>query len=509
MNTKIFIAVCLCVLTKANAQEPPDALRYSFITQSGSARNQAIGGAGASLGGEFSTLFMNPAGLGFYKTNEFVFSGAYHMQKFKSTYKGELSSLSKNNFNVPASGILFSIPNYGNAGLRNFTIAIGMNRAADFSSNLYYKGLNNKSSYSEKYLEELKYNNVTDPDSAALKLPFGASLAFNTFLIDTTTVNGALYKTLANPATGLIQENTIHSSGGITDLALGGAVNLKEKLFFGATVTVPVLNYERDSHFKESDATSTTTNNFNFFDVYETLNTKGFGVNGKIGLIYKPVEYVRLGLALHSPTFYELTDTYTTEVITDLEGYGGAGIKKQVSGDFTNNQPGQLKYNLVTPSKVIASASYVFREVENVKMQKAFITADLEYVNYKATNFKVIDKQDIDTKNYFTDLNSVIDQQYKGTFDFRLGGELKFNTFMVRLGGAWYGNPYRYEKASRIKLGGGLGYRDKGMFVDLSYVYGINKDVNYPYRLQDKSNEAAFIKNTGGNIIATIGFKFY
>src|SRR6266487_2894623 len=109
MNTKIFIAVCLCVLTKAYAQEPADALRYSFITQSGSARNQAIGGAGASLGGEFSTLFMNPAGLGFYKTNEFVFSGAYNLQKFKSTYKGELSSLSKNNFNAQASGILFSL----------------------------------------------------------------------------------------------------------------------------------------------------------------------------------------------------------------------------------------------------------------------------------------------------------------------------------------------------------------------------------------------------------------
>lgn len=510
MKTKIFIAICLCVLTKTYAQEPADALRYSFITPGGSARNQAIGGAGGSLGGEFSTLFINPAGLGFYKTDEFVLSGAYNMQKFKGTYKGDVSSLSKNNFNIPASGILFSVPNYSNASVKNFTIAFGVNRAADFNSNIYYKGLNNKSSYSEKYLEELIHNNVTDPNNAAQDFPFGASLAFNTFLIDTTNVNGAFgYKTLANPSTGVIQEHTIHSRGGITDFALGGAVNLKEKLFFGATITVPVLNYKRDSHFKESDATSNTTNNFNSFDVNETLDTKGAGINAKIGLIYKPVEYVRLGLAVHSPTYFELTDKYTTEVITDLEGYGGPGIKKQNSGDFNNNQPGQFKYNLVTPWRAIASASYVFREVENVKKQKAFITADLEYVNYKSSDFMVTNTEEFDSSNYFKNLNAVIDQQYKGAFNFRLGGELKFNTFMFRLGGAYYGNPYRYEKASRIKLGGGIGYRDKGIFVDLTYVYGINKDVNYPYRLQDKPNEAAFIKNTGGNVIATIGFKFY
>ncbi|MEP6617226.1 MAG: aromatic hydrocarbon degradation protein [Ginsengibacter sp.] len=510
MKTIFFIAVCVCLLHKTYAQEPSDALRYSFITQSGTARNQAIGGASGSLGGEFSTLFTNPAGLGFYKTNEFVFSSAYTLQKFKATYKGELATLSKNIGNIPATGALFSVPNYTNAAIKNFTIAIGMNRAADFNSNIYYKGKNTGSSYSEKYLEELIHNNVTDPNSAAKDFPFGTSLAFNTFLIDTTIANGSFgYKTAANSSTGLLQENTIHSSGGITDFAIGGAVNLREKLFFGATVTVPVLHYKRDSHFRETDASANTANNFNYFEVNETLDTKGVGINGKFGMIYKPVEYVRLGLAVHTPTLFDLTDKYSTEVITDLEGYGGPGIKKQSSEEFTNSQPGTLEYNLITPWRVIGSASYVFREVENVKKQKAFITADIEYINYKAANFKVVNKDDADTKNYFHDLNAVIDQQYKSAFNFRLGGELKFNTIMARLGGAYYGNPYANEKASRIKLAGGLGYRDKGIFVDVTYVYAINKDVHYPYRLQDKANEAAFLKNTGGNIVATVGFKFY
>ena len=509
MKTYFYIAISLFAITNTYAQEPVDALRYSWTTQSGTARNQAIGGASGSLGGEFSTLFVNPAGLGFYKTDEFVLTPGYNLYNNKSTYKGILSNTSHSKFNLSASGLLFSFDNNQTKNVRNFTVAVGVNRSADFNSNIFYKGTNNKSSYSEKYLEELIHNNVTDPNRAAQDYPYGSSLALNTYLIDTiSAANGSVagYRSLATVATGLNQENTIVSSGGITDIALGGAVNVRDKLFFGGTLTIPVLNYNRSSSFKESDATANASNNFNYSLANETLETKGVGINAKLGLIYKPVEYVRLGIAIHSPTFYKLTDKYTTEIITDLEGYGGAGIKKQSSLDFNNNLPGELKYNLSTPWRIIGSASYVFREVENVKRQKAFITADLEYVNYKSASFTATDNN-IDTKNYFIDLNNAIKEQYKGAFNLRVGGELKFNTIMFRLGGAYYGNPYKNEKADRVKLSGGLGYRDKGFFADLTYVYAMNKDVNYPYRLQDKPNDPASIKNNAGNIVATIGFK--
>src|SRR6476661_7527438 len=72
MKANYIMAIALLAVTHSYAQEPADALRYSWLTQNGTGRNQAIGGAGASLGGEFSSLFINPAGLGFYKTSEFV-----------------------------------------------------------------------------------------------------------------------------------------------------------------------------------------------------------------------------------------------------------------------------------------------------------------------------------------------------------------------------------------------------------------------------------------------------
>ncbi|MEP7165487.1 MAG: aromatic hydrocarbon degradation protein, partial [Ferruginibacter sp.] len=94
--------------------------------------------------------------------------------------------------------------------------------------------------------------------------------------------------------------------------------------------------------------------------------------------------------------------------------------------------------------------------------------------------------------------------------NFRIGGELKFNIIMARLGFAYYSNPYKEAalKSSQMLLSGGLGYRNKGFFVDLTYVQRVKKDVNFPYRLEDRANTFANVEQRQGNVVATIGFKF-
>ena len=81
---------------------------------------------------------------------------------------------------------------------------------------------------------------------------------------------------------------------------------------------------------------------------------------------------------------------------------------------------------------------------------------------------------------------------------------------MARLGFAYYTNPYADKalKANRMLLSGGLGYRHKGFFIDLTYVHSFNKDVDFAYRLADKNNTFATVKNQRGNIVASFGVKF-
>ena len=72
MKRILFSYRLYCISQYIFAQEPADALRYSWYTSSGTARQQAIGGAMGSLGGDISATFVNPAGIGFYKTGDFV-----------------------------------------------------------------------------------------------------------------------------------------------------------------------------------------------------------------------------------------------------------------------------------------------------------------------------------------------------------------------------------------------------------------------------------------------------
>jgi hypothetical protein len=511
MKATYLIVFFSLAVTCSYAQEPADALRSSYLTQpGGTARNQAIGGAGGSLGGEFTSLFSNPAGLGFYNTGDFVFTPQFSLKNSKSTYLNNPETAIKNSFSIGTTGFVIGSPSRRPGSVKNISIGFGINRVADFNNHIYYKGNNTNSSYSEKYLEELVDNNVTDPNDAANNYPYGSSLAFNTYLIDTSlNPDGSLrgYRTRANPSTGLTQENTINTTGGITDVAIGAGFNLKDQWYFGGTLSFPFLRYNRNASYKETDASGNPDNDFNYFEANETLDTKGIGVNGKFGVIYKPMENVRLGLAVHTPTFYQVTDEFTTEVITDLDGYGGTGVKHQSNTDFSNGQPLESKYNMTTPMRLILSGSYLFStNLANVQDQHGFITADVEYVNYKGMSFHDLNNN-ADAQDYYNSLNKLIDTLYKNAINARIGGEMKFNTFMVRLGGAYYGNPYQNETSNVVKVSGGVGYRNRGFFVDLTYVYSMAKDIHYPYLLEDKPNAPAFLKNNAGNIVATIGFK--
>ncbi len=503
-----FAACCI----QLNAQEPADALRYSWTNSSGTARQQAIGGAMTSLGGDLSATFVNPAGLGFYKTGDFVFTPGYNLNNTDATYFGRTEKDKRNSFSLGTSGfVMGSETNKRNKSGSAFAIAI--NRTANFSNKILYRGLNTKSSYSQKFLEEINTKNDKDANSVAGNYPFGTSLAFNTYWID--TINGGSsgnYQFQSRATIGnLLQENAITSSGGITELALAFAGNKKDKFYYGGTIGIPFLNYNRESSFTEADASTNSNNNFDFASITENLRTTGVGLNLKLGIIYKPKEYIRLGLAVHTPTFYSLTDRYNASVTTGTENY--KGLLSQTSGDFTSGQDAEFKYMHSTAYRIMASASYVLREIADVRKQKGFLTADIEYINYKASSYKTDPDGDNsqETKDYLKTLNGAIDNAYKSAFNFKVGGELKFTTIMARLGAAYYGNPYKNlghgEKGSQFKLSGGLGYRNKGVFIDLTYVHTMGKDVHYGYRLQNAAFAGASLKQTGGNILATIGFK--
>jgi hypothetical protein len=503
--------ICLLSSFTAAAQNPDDALRTAWFTQNGTARNMATGGVMGSLGGDITANHVNPAGLGLFKTNEFVLSPGFSLNKNKFNYRGTDTTSNKNNFNYGASGIILS--SSSNRKDRKWTssaFSLSVNQLANYNNHIQFKGFNNFSSFSEQYLEELTRDRA-DTNAALSNYIFGSSLAFRTYLIDTLSGAGgsvAGYQSLVPISSGVNQSYDAITRGGYHEIALGLAGNLEDKMYIGGSITIPIVSYQRDLVYTETDATSLTTNEFKTFEYKERFISNGVGIGAKLGAIYKPKEFWRIGFAFHTPQYISYSDNIRSSMITNTESY--AGTRSESSDNLNSGNPGHSKYNLVTPWRAIVSASYVFREISDTRRQRAFISADLEYVNYRGSRFGADDKNDEALVDYYNVVNDVIKETYKGNINFRLGGELKLHTIMFRLGGSYYGSPYADDNlhASRILATGGLGYRDHGIFIDLTYSHAFNKDVQFPYRLNDKPNTFAEQAGSRGNIMMTFGFKF-
>jgi hypothetical protein len=496
-----------------SAQLPEDALRLSWNMPNGTAREQAIGGAMGSLGGEISSVYVNPAGTGFYRRGELVISPGFSFFQNHSQYLGASSSASTSaKFGLGVSGFVFCWP--GRSG-NSQVITLAVNRTADFNSSIYYQGQNNYSSYAEQFAEEFSSSGlsinqaISDPN-----ISYGTRMALYTYLIDTATVNG-VSQVIALPlkAGSLNQSNRVIQTGGITEIALGLASSYSGKWYLGGSLGIPLVNYTRQSLYIESDATGNPNNDFAFSQFQQNYSSKGFGLNIKLGGIFRPSSLWRIGLAVHSPTFFYLNDNLSASMVTNTENYTTApGHQISISSDSldqaTGTSAGQAGYDMISPWRFLLSGSYVFRETVDPSDQRGFVTADFEYQTTNHAHFDA--SASSGDGQYYSDLNSVIRSYFKGTFAARLGGELKFNTLMARLGVAYYSNPYRQSPlaAQRLYLTGGIGYRNRGIFIDLAYVEGFVRDVDFPYRLADKSNVFSNNRETTGKLVVTVGFKF-
>lgn len=506
----LLLTISLLTSLVMYAQTPEDALRTAWFTQNGSARNMAIGGVMGSLGGDISANHINPAGIGLYKTNEFVLSPGFLLNNNKFNYRGTDTATQKNNFNYGTSGFIFASGENKNKKWNSSAFAISVNEIANYNNHVQFSGFNNVSSFTEQYLEELTRDRA-DTNAALSNYIFGSSLAFRTFLIDTTSGPGGVvtgYQSLVPISTGVNQFYDANTRGGYHEIALGLAGNMEDKMYVGGSLTIPIINYQRDITYRETDPTGNPNNQFASFEYKESFSSKGIGIGAKLGVIYKPQQFWRVGFAFHTPQLMGFTDNISSSITANTESY--AGIKSASSNDLNSGNPGTRKYNMTTPWRAIFSASYVLREINDTRLQKGFISADLEYVNYRGARFSAVDKNDQTLVKYYDVVNSQIKDSYKGNINFRLGGELKFHTIMFRLGGAYYGSPYADANlhANRILATGGLGYRDHGIFIDLSYVHNFTKDVQFAYRLNDKPNTFAEQTGNRGTIVLTVGCKF-
>ena len=125
MKNQLFFAAIAISIT-INAQNEIDALRYSTQDLLGTARYSSMGGAFGSLGGEFSALSSNPAGIGMYQFSEFTFTPTLNLNSSKSYYNDSHIKSYKQELSVSNLGFVFSMCKT-NSDWKRINIGIGWN----------------------------------------------------------------------------------------------------------------------------------------------------------------------------------------------------------------------------------------------------------------------------------------------------------------------------------------------------------------------------------------------
>lgn len=238
------------------------------------------------------------------------------------------------------------------------------------------------------------------------------------------------------------------------------------------------------------------------FTYTSRLNLTGTSVNGKIGVIVKPINEIRLGFAFHTPNYYNISQEYQTE----MNAVYTEGDRSNSKTDWST-----FDYSFRTPYKVISSLGVVLGN-------KGFISVDYEFMDYSKAKF-MLDTDNFQYDDMYNALNDGIKQHFKSVSNVRVGAEFKVSDFlMARAGFGMYGSPYKKEyigtDMKRNTYSAGLGYRTNTFFADFAYMMLTQKQSRYLYNNDVMTDaymptvQTAQITSANHQITATIGWKF-
>lgn len=445
----LFLLLTLLSSAVLHAQGVDDAIYNTQTYYEGTSRSMAMGNATGALGGDVTALCINPAGMGMYRSQEFTFTTGLQHTLIQSSYYGDKTNDGRMRMTIPNMGLIFSSQFSNYEAVRYVNFGVGFTRTNDFNFSSTAKGLNPSSSMVDAFLQTVNgidelFNPNTDVGNYLKDYyPYDLSPAWETFLFDQYADSlGNLYYDSPVPPGNVNQQNNVTSKGRSEEWSFGVSTNLYDKLYLGTTVGLAHLKRISTRKYTETPAKENDPKNlFDSWDYTEELGDTAWGVNCKVGVIYFPTNWLRIGAAWHSRTLYTFGETWATEISTTLKhAPGGQNYHRNLSPLFYQ------AYDFRTPNTFIGSVAFIIG-------QHGLISTDIEYLNYGTSKFTSYEYS-------FSDVNDEIKEVLKPTFNIRVGTEWRVRQFFLRCGAAYYGSPYGFgeDYGSVKKIACGIGY---------------------------------------------------
>lgn len=426
MKKMIFLLSIIGILiTQGFTQTAADAIRLRAYETGFGTRTMAMGLNGVASANDYSAIYWNPAGLASLKANELFFDTSFMRFDNNARFAGSTVDSETDFSRLRSAGLAMKLP----TSRGSMVLALGYHFVRDFDDYLYFSGFNELSNGLQFELDDGSGN-------------------FRWYDFDRH----------------LTQSEEVSDAGGLHQWSFGGGVALSPNFDVGVAANYWRGKDEYRMQFRQEDS----DDRYNLFPAdfhsYQLTNNlitdySAFGV--KLGGMFKPNRALRVGLAMEFPVTFTLTEQYASSDQLEFDdGYI----------DSYDYGSGEWQYKVRTPYRFDAGVVVQNRLIR--------LSGAVTYQDWTQTRFKVPDNAPLDADySDLLDQNRRIQENYRETINYHLGGEIYFpgSSFFLRGGYAVYPSPLKDAASDmdRVYYTGGIGlklWRDSRL--DFSYLRG-------------------------------------
>jgi len=281
VNRKRYILLTLA-LALAIGLQAQDYLRMTERDLQGTARYVGMGGAMTAIGGDPSAVHVNPAGLGLYQRLEVMLTLDEGIDRTRQIGVNTIGKA--NRLSVAQASVVWAIGTNNADGILFHNIMLSYQRLRTFNRSFYGQS-------------------AGDPS-------LGAVMAANNIALDIPYPSEPL-----NVTNDLLLDEYGRSQA----FGMHWAMNINHQWYVGAGLKVLSYSLSGKGDYEEHFATTNVEGLTHALRNETSLSLSGAGVNGSIGVIYRPIQWVRLGASFETPSYGSLFVNATGTLTTRLD----------------------------------------------------------------------------------------------------------------------------------------------------------------------------------------------
>ena len=451
-----------------------DVQRFAERSTIGSARYVGMGGAMTAIGGDPSAAMVNPAGLGLYRRSEISVSIDETIDNTQQV--GSNDTYQRTRFAAPQISAIWA---WGNSqkqrGLVYNNFMFSLNRLANFNRDIVVKGAgmgmvpticnitNDEGGVSEEFLVNKPWDNV--------EIGWLSILGYEAYLID--PIENNKWKPAVDFTDGSL---SISETGTSDQYTISWAGNISNQWYIGIGLNIPTINYTKHTSLREENKQNSSA-----AELKSMFHVSGVGVSGSLGLIYRPIQALRIGASLQTPTILSLSRQSTGDMYSTI-----AGQKYEV----LTPESGVMDIDIASPLRTSVSVAGQLGKIGLIAVQYDYAhSSEMEDIH----TLRIGAEAQV-TRGLFLNAGYVYESSFMEKDPKWLLGYNEIRTDM----------DYRYTAATQY-ASAGIGYRSDVVVAQLAYQYGWQTIHQYA------SEEQAlpfYVDTHTHRIVATLAWRF-